>query len=102
MSQYFIDSPTNVGVSNRSNALATKVLPGADFGGKFTNFNILPTVYKVVDGHEIRANLIFPRSIPTGKAPVVVHFHGGGLVSLLPLQHNFIHIHTNVSCLFTR
>lgn len=98
MSQYFINSSANVGISSRSNATAAKVLPGANFGGKFTNFNILQAVYKVVDGHEIRANLIFPRSISTGKAPVIVHFHGGGLVSLLPLQNYFIHNHTNVSC----
>lgn len=59
-------------------------LPGAALSQKFTNFNILQAAYKVVDGHEIRADLIIPKSLATAsKAPVIARFHGGGLVSHL-------------------
>ncbi|EEA19549.1 hypothetical protein TMatcc_009683 [Talaromyces marneffei ATCC 18224] len=60
--------------------MAAKVVPGSNYGGKFANFNILQANYKVVDGHEIRADLIIPKSLPAGKAPVIARFHGGGLV----------------------
>ncbi|KAF4961505.1 hypothetical protein F66182_18234, partial [Fusarium sp. NRRL 66182] len=60
--------------------MAAKVVPGSNYGSKFANFNILQANYKVVDGHEIRADLIIPKSLPAGKAPVIARFHGGGLV----------------------
>ncbi|OKL61364.1 hypothetical protein UA08_03814 [Talaromyces atroroseus] len=57
------------------------IRPGATFAPKFTKFNILQAPYKVVDGHEIRADLIIPKSLPAGrKAPVIARFHGGGMV----------------------
>ncbi|CRG85972.1 hypothetical protein PISL3812_02975 [Talaromyces islandicus] len=56
------------------------LVPGASLGQKFTNFDILQSTYKIVDGHEIRADILIPRSLPAGKAPVIARFHGGGLV----------------------
>lgn len=62
--------------------MAAKFVPSSNFGSKFANFNILQANYKVVDGHEIRADFIIPKSLPAGKAPIIARFHGGGLVSL--------------------
>ncbi|KAH8703219.1 Alpha/Beta hydrolase protein [Talaromyces proteolyticus] len=56
------------------------LVPGANFGKEFTNFNILQATYKIVDGHEIRADLLIPKSLSKDKAPVIARFHGGGLV----------------------
>ena len=66
--------------------MAAKVIAGSNYGNKFANFNILQANYKVVDGHEIRADFIIPKSLPAGKAPVIARFHGGGLVSLTPIE----------------
>jgi cephalosporin-C deacetylase-like acetyl esterase len=52
---------------------------------KLAGFNLLQTHYKQLRDHAIRANFIIPQSTFTGKRPVIVHFHSGGLVSLLPL-----------------
>jgi cephalosporin-C deacetylase-like acetyl esterase len=52
---------------------------------KLAGFNLLQTHYKQVGDHAIRADFIIPRSTFTGKRPVIVRFHGGGLVSLPPL-----------------
>lgn len=67
--------------------MAGQILPGETFGKKFANFQVLQANYKVVDGHEIRADLIIPRGLPAGKAPVIARFHGGGLVSFLRLKY---------------
>jgi acetyl esterase/lipase len=56
-------------------------MSGARFGQKFNNFNIIQAIYKTVDGHDIRADILSPVSLDTTKKiPVIARFHGGGLV----------------------
>ncbi|KAJ7583877.1 Alpha/Beta hydrolase protein [Mycena floridula] len=47
---------------------------------KFAPFNIFTATYKTVHDHEIQADVLIPKSISPAKCPVVVRFHGGGLV----------------------
>lgn len=64
--------------------MSAGIVPGVNFGAKFARFSILQTPYKTVDGHAIRADIVIPKSLPTGrKAPVIARFHGGGLVGSL-------------------
>lgn len=77
--------------------MAAKISAGANFGPKFTNFNILQAVYKSVDGHRIRADLIIPKTVSTGKAPIIARFHGGGLVSSFHSQRLFLILILTVS-----
>jgi cephalosporin-C deacetylase-like acetyl esterase len=53
---------------------------------KFSGFKVLKATYKTVNGHDIAAYVLVPRGISSGKHPVAVRFHGGGLVSLV---HSF-------------
>ncbi|RHZ49385.1 uncharacterized protein CDV56_103392 [Aspergillus thermomutatus] len=48
---------------------------------KLTGFNLIQTHYKQVGDHPIRADFIIPPSTFTGKRPVIVRFHGGGLIT---------------------
>ncbi|KAA8647162.1 hypothetical protein EYZ11_003865 [Aspergillus tanneri] len=43
-------------------------------------FDLIQTPYKTVGNHEIRADFLIPKSSFTGKRPVIVRFHGGGLI----------------------
>jgi hypothetical protein len=52
---------------------------------KLAGVNLLQTHYKQLGDHAICTDFIIPQSIFTGKRLVIVHFHSGGLVSLLPL-----------------
>ncbi|KAE8382280.1 alpha/beta-hydrolase [Aspergillus bertholletiae] len=55
-------------------------MAGGSFGEKFENFNVIQITYKQVDGHDIRADVIVPKSLSAkGPRPVVARFHGGGL-----------------------
>lgn len=54
---------------------------------KFANFNIISTTYKKVGTHEISVDIIVPKSIASGKRPVIARFHGGFLVSTSSLLH---------------
>ncbi|KAJ7583866.1 Alpha/Beta hydrolase protein [Mycena floridula] len=47
---------------------------------KFAPFNIFTATYKIVHDHEIQADILVPKSISPAKCPVIVRFHGGGLV----------------------
>ncbi|KAI9039368.1 uncharacterized protein KD926_009511 [Aspergillus affinis] len=47
---------------------------------KFANFDVIQTTYKKVHDHEIRADFVIPKFKSTGKRPVIVRFHSGGLV----------------------
>ncbi|KAJ7583890.1 Alpha/Beta hydrolase protein [Mycena floridula] len=47
---------------------------------KFAPFKIFTTTYKTVHDHEIQADVLIPKSISPAKCPVIVRFHGGGLV----------------------
>ncbi|KAL5360243.1 Alpha/Beta hydrolase protein [Aspergillus floccosus] len=48
---------------------------------RLAGFDLLQSPYKTVGDHEIRADFIIPQSDYTGKRPVIVRFHGGGLVT---------------------
>jgi acetyl esterase/lipase len=58
---------------------------------KFANFNIISTTYKKVGTHEIAVDIIVPKSIASGKRPVIARFHGGFLVSTAP--HSYLLTH---------
>ncbi|KAJ5101270.1 hypothetical protein NUU61_003492, partial [Penicillium alfredii] len=46
----------------------------------FNNFNVIQSVYKNVDQHGIRSNILTPISLPTsGQRPVIARVYGGGL-----------------------
>ncbi|KAK0103081.1 hypothetical protein ONS95_000740 [Cadophora gregata] len=48
---------------------------------KFANFNVTTTHYKIVNNQEIPLYVLIPKGIHTGKRPILVHFHGGFLVT---------------------
>ncbi|KAJ5771078.1 uncharacterized protein N7511_003129 [Penicillium nucicola] len=55
-------------------------MTAARFGQKFNNFNIIQAIYKTVDGHDIRADILAPESLDKSKGhPIIARFHGGGL-----------------------
>lgn len=59
------------------------VIAGTTFGARFANFNVIQANYKTVGDHNIRADFLVPKSLTekgSGKRPVIVRFHGGGLV----------------------
>ncbi|KUJ17425.1 alpha/beta-hydrolase [Mollisia scopiformis] len=82
--------------------------PPAD-NTRFEPFNITNHPYKVVNGQEIDLNVLIPKNIHTGKRPIIIHFHGGFLISgdaMFPdwaaswalnyqLQHSAIRISAN-------
>ncbi|KAJ5813159.1 alpha/beta-hydrolase [Penicillium robsamsonii] len=47
---------------------------------KLKSFEHLELVYKQVNGHDIKTSVLMPKNGITGSLPVLVHFHGGGLV----------------------
>ncbi|RHZ52471.1 hypothetical protein CDV55_100351 [Aspergillus turcosus] len=48
---------------------------------KLAGFNLIQTHYKQIGDHAIRADFIIPQSTFIGKRPVIVRFHGGGLIT---------------------
>ncbi|KNG88696.1 hypothetical protein ANOM_003119 [Aspergillus nomiae NRRL 13137] len=48
---------------------------------KLVEFDLVQTHYKKVGNHGIRADFIIPHAECTGKRPVIVRFHGGGLIT---------------------
>ena len=62
-------------------SITMALIDGTTISPKFSSFSILQTEYKKVHDHGIRADLLIPKSITAeGKRPVIVQFHGGGLV----------------------
>ncbi|KAJ6111906.1 hypothetical protein N7523_007967 [Penicillium sp. IBT 18751x] len=47
---------------------------------KLDGFDILQTNFKHVGDHPIRTDILVPQKPHTGKRPVILRFHGGGLV----------------------
>ncbi|KAI9735952.1 MAG: hypothetical protein M1834_001418 [Cirrosporium novae-zelandiae] len=47
---------------------------------RFSLFNVTDVVYKVVNDHPLKATILIPKNVKRGKCPLLVHFHGGGLV----------------------
>jgi cephalosporin-C deacetylase-like acetyl esterase len=50
---------------------------------RFDSFNFYRTSYKKIGDHEIEVNVLVPKNIVPGKHPLMVKWHGGGLVSIL-------------------
>ena len=52
---------------------------------KFSPFHVLSTSYKVVNEHKIGVDVLVPKGLKAGnqRYPLMVRFHGGGLVSKL-------------------
>lgn len=46
----------------------------------FKGFKIFDVTYKVVKSHAIQTSVLVPRNACKGPRPVIVRFHGGGLV----------------------
>ncbi|KJK80744.1 hypothetical protein H634G_03893 [Metarhizium anisopliae BRIP 53293] len=47
---------------------------------KLQGLKVLQTPYKTIAHHEIRTDVLVPETPLSGKRPVIVRFHGGGLV----------------------
>lgn len=47
---------------------------------KLSGFDLIQTDFKKVQDHGIRADFLVPQTPFHGKRPVIVRFHGGGLV----------------------
>jgi cephalosporin-C deacetylase-like acetyl esterase len=47
---------------------------------RFDSFHVYRTTYKKIDNHEIEVGILVPKDLKPGKHPVIVKFHGGGLV----------------------
>ena len=54
---------------------------------RFDSFNVYRTFYKKIGSHEIEANVLVPKELKAGKHPVMIKWHGGGLVSLDTFTH---------------
>ncbi|CAG8025179.1 unnamed protein product [Penicillium salamii] len=48
---------------------------------KLAGLDLIQTTYKKVNDHEIRTDILIPQKPHTGKRPVIIRFHGGGLVT---------------------
>ena len=56
---------------------------------RFSDFTILTTTYKTVHGHEITTDILYPKTLSqafektqkTPSCPVILRYHGGGLIS---------------------
>jgi cephalosporin-C deacetylase-like acetyl esterase len=47
---------------------------------RFDSFHVHRTSYKQIADHAIEVGILVPKDIKPGKHPVIVKFHGGGLV----------------------
>lgn len=47
---------------------------------RFDSFTIYRTSYKKIGDHSIEAGVLVPKDLKPGKHPLLVKFHGGGLV----------------------
>jgi cephalosporin-C deacetylase-like acetyl esterase len=50
---------------------------------RFDSFSVYRTSYKKIRDHEIEVGILVPNDLKPGKSPLIVKFHGGGLVSLM-------------------
>lgn len=53
---------------------------------KYAKFDISEVTYKVVNGQDIKAYVLTPKNISSGKHAIVVKFHGGFFVCSSPIQ----------------
>ena len=47
---------------------------------RFDSFNMYRTSYKVINNHPIDVGILVPKTFNPGRHPILVKFHGGGLV----------------------
>lgn len=47
---------------------------------RFDSFNVYRTSYKKVKDHSIEVGILVPKNLKPCKHPLLVKFHGGGLV----------------------
>lgn len=45
-----------------------------------SKFDIFTTVYKTIGKNSITVDILIPKDIQPGKYPLLIRFHGGGLV----------------------
>jgi carboxylesterase type B len=50
---------------------------GAD---RFATFHTADFTYKTVGDTPLDLTILIPKGVKTGKCPLLVHFHGGGLI----------------------
>ncbi|KAE8350154.1 Alpha/Beta hydrolase protein [Aspergillus coremiiformis] len=48
---------------------------------KLVGFDLVQSNYKTIGDHNIRADFVIPQTGFTGKRPLIVRFHGGGLIT---------------------
>jgi cephalosporin-C deacetylase-like acetyl esterase len=48
---------------------------------RFDSFHIYRIPFKKVGDHEIEVGILVPKDLKPGKHPLIVKYHGGGLVS---------------------
>lgn len=48
---------------------------------RFDSFNVHRGYYKQIRGHQIEVGVLVPKTLKPGKHPLLVKFHGGGLVT---------------------
>ena len=48
---------------------------------RFSSFRVYTTPYKHINTHTVDVSILIPKTIKTGKHPVFVKFHGGGLIT---------------------
>jgi acetyl esterase/lipase len=48
---------------------------------RFNTFHVHRTPYKTINSHTIEVGILVPKDLKPGKHPLIVKFHGGGLVS---------------------
>ena len=49
------------------------------------NFDGFKTAYKTVGEHAVTVDVLVPKGLKSGVRPLLVRFHGGGLVGVLSL-----------------
>lgn len=55
-------------------------LDGTTPTNRFDSFHVYRTSYKKIGSHEIEVGILVPKDLKSGKHPIMVKFHGGGLV----------------------
>ncbi|KAH8712250.1 Alpha/Beta hydrolase protein [Phaeosphaeriaceae sp. PMI808] len=48
---------------------------------RFDSYNVYRTSYKKIHNHEIEVGILVPKNLKPGKIPLLVKFHGGGLIT---------------------
>lgn len=66
--------------ANMHDNLAMAPLDDTTAATRFDSFDVHRTSYKKIGDHNIEVGILIPKDIKPGKHPVIVKFHGGGLV----------------------